>query len=105
MYKTLHTDGKTKGRINYTVWSEVFSCPECIGEIVFLDEALDKKTQKTRSAFPCPHCSTELTKDNLERSFETLVDPASGETLEANSPPSGFNQLQRGQDTIREETG
>ena len=78
MYETLHTDGKTKGRINYTVWSEVFSCPECIGEVVFLGEALDKKTQKTRSAFPCPHCSAELTKDNLERSFETLVDPASG---------------------------
>ena len=78
MYETLHTDGKTKGRINYTVWSEVFSCPECIGEVVFLDEALDKKTQKTRSAFPCPHCSAELTKDNLERSFETLVDPALG---------------------------
>ena len=46
----------------------------------FSDEALDKKTQKTRSAFPCPHCSAELTKNNLERSFETLVDPASGET-------------------------
>ena len=80
MYETLHTDGKTKGRINYTVWSEVFSCPECTGEVVFLDEALDKRTQKTRSAFPCPHCSAELTKNNLERSFETLVDPASGET-------------------------
>ena len=80
MYETLHTDGKTRGRINYTVWSEVFSCPECIGEVVFLGEALDKKTQKTRSAFPCPHCSAELTKNNLERSFETLVDPASGET-------------------------
>ena len=78
MYETLHTDGKTRGRINYTVWSEVFSCPECIGEVVFLGEALDKKTQKTRSAFPCPHCSAELTKNNLERSFETLVDPASG---------------------------
>ena len=41
MYETLHTDGKTKGRINYTVWSEVFSCPECSDEIVFLDEVLD----------------------------------------------------------------
>ncbi len=26
--------------------------------------------------FPCPHCSAELTKDNLERDFETLIDPA-----------------------------
>ncbi len=79
MYETLHTDGKTKGRINYTVWSEVFSCPECAGEVVFLDEALDQQTKKTRSEFPCPHCSAELTKDNLERFFETLADPASGE--------------------------
>ena len=79
MYQTLHTDGKTKGRINYTVWSEVFSCPECAGEVVFLDEALDEQTKRTRSEFPCPHCSAELTKDNLERFFETLADPASGE--------------------------
>ena len=78
MYETLHTDGKTKGRINYTVWSEVFSCPECAREVVFLDEALDTKTHKTRSAFPCPHCSVELTKDNLDRVFETFVDTASG---------------------------
>jgi hypothetical protein len=27
MYETLHTDGKTKGRINFTVWSENFACP------------------------------------------------------------------------------
>lgn len=78
MYETLHTDGKTKGRINYTVWSEVFSCPECAGDVVFLDEALDEETNKTREEFPCPHCSADLTKDNLERAFETLVDPASG---------------------------
>ena len=47
MYETLHTDGKTKGRINYTVWSEVFTCPECGDEVVFLEEALD---QDKRSA-------------------------------------------------------
>jgi len=80
MYETLHTDGKTKGRINYTVWSEVFSCPECAGEIVFLGEALDKETKRTRTRFSCPHCSAELTKDNLQRSFETRVDPFTGET-------------------------
>lgn len=43
MYETLHTDGKTKGRIEYTVWSEVFTCPHCAVEVVFLDEALDHK--------------------------------------------------------------
>ncbi|HPI26217.1 MAG TPA: DNA methyltransferase, partial [Candidatus Cloacimonadota bacterium] len=39
MYETLHTDGKTKGRINYTVWSDVFICPNCSQEVVFWDVA------------------------------------------------------------------
>ena len=78
MYETAHSDGRTTGRINYAVWSEVFSCPDCTGEVVFFEEALDKVTRRTRSTFPCPHCAVKLTKDNLVRSFETLADPASG---------------------------
>jgi len=73
MYETLHTDGETKGRISYTVWSEVFTCPECIGEIVFVREALDAETNRVKDDFPCPHCSVELNKDDLQRSFETLA--------------------------------
>ena len=78
MYETLHTDGKTKGRINYTVWSEIFSCPECSGKIVFLNEALDRETKRIRRSFLCSHCAVVLTKSNLVRSFETLVDKVSG---------------------------
>jgi len=76
MYETLHTDGKTKGAIEYTVWSEVFSCPECGHEIVFVEEALDPKTKEVRGTFPCPKCKAMLTKDNLQRIFESFVDPA-----------------------------
>lgn len=79
MYETVHTDGKSVGRINFTVWSEVFHCPECAGEIVFVDEALDTDSNQTRGEFPCPKCSAVLSKDNLERNFETLIDPATGE--------------------------
>jgi len=78
MYETLHTDGLSKGVINYTVWSEVFSCPNCGGEVVFLEEALDRKTDRVRDRFPCPRCSSELTKDNLQRRKETQIDPATG---------------------------
>ncbi|MER9225800.1 site-specific DNA-methyltransferase [Mesorhizobium sp. M0664] len=77
MYETLHTDGTSKGRINFTVWSEVFTCPECAGEVNFVEEALDPSTKRVLDRFPCPHCSAELTKDDLERDFETLIDPAS----------------------------
>ena len=79
MYETLHSDGKTKGRINYTVWSEVFTCPECAGEVVFLDEALDQTTKRIRDRFPCPHCAAVLSKGSLQRLFQTRVDPAADE--------------------------
>jgi len=82
MYETLHSDGKTKGRIEYTVWSEVFSCPECAGEVNFLDEALDKENKRVREVFPCPHCGAELTKRRLERLYESKLDTATGKTIQ-----------------------
>lgn len=81
MYETLHSDGKTNGRIEYTVWSEVFSCPECAGEVNFLDEALDEETKRVRDDFPCPHCNTGLTKKKLERLYVSKLDSATGNTL------------------------
>ena len=81
MYETLHTDGKTKGRIEYTVWSEVFTCPDCTDEVVFLDEALDKETKRVRDIFPCPHCGSELTKKKMERRIATQYDTPSKTTI------------------------
>ena len=82
MYETLHTDGKTKGRIEYTVWSEVFSCPSCAGEVVFLEEALDPETKRVRNSFACPHCAVQLTKAGLERCYEKSFDAAIQQTIQ-----------------------
>ena len=82
MYETLHSDGKTKGRIEYTVWSEVFSCPECAGEVSFLDEALDEESKRIKDEFPCPHCNAGLTKKKLERLYVSRLDSATGNTLQ-----------------------
>lgn len=82
MYETLHTDGKKKGFINYTVWSDVFACANCSGEIVFLEHALDKKTDRVRDEFPCPHCRASLTKSRMERLYDTYPDPASGKPVQ-----------------------
>lgn len=81
MYETLHSDGKTKGRIEYTVWSEVFACPECTGEVNFLDEALDADSKRVRDSFPCPHCDAQLTKKKLERLYINRLDGATGSTI------------------------
>jgi len=69
------------GRINYTVWSDVFVCPECAGEIVFWDEAVDKSTWQVRKRFSCPHCRVAVTKTDLERVLETRLDRELGEPI------------------------
>jgi hypothetical protein len=77
MYETTHKDGR-KGFINYTVWSEVFSCPTCSGEVVFTAAALDEATQRVADVVACPHCGAEARKEQMQLLFETFVDPASG---------------------------
>ena len=81
MYETLHTDGKTKGRINYTVWSEVFSCPECAREVVFLDAALDPQTKQIHKNLECPHCGALTTKEHMDLQFESSFDPILGHAV------------------------
>ena len=84
MYETRHViDGKLQtgidgnpiiGRINYTVWSDVFICPTCSNEIVFWDAAVDKENGKVNDTFFCPHCRSELTKHSCTRAQETHFD-------------------------------
>ena len=83
MYKTLHTDGTSEGRINYTVWSEVFSCPECGGEVVFLDAALDRKSKRVRTDFPCSSCRASLSRTRLERLYVSRYDRDTNETVKS----------------------
>jgi len=92
MYETLHIDGKTKGKINYTIWSDVFICSECAEEIVFWDVGMDKIADKVRDVFSCPHCSVELTKKKLERSWETQYDSPLKDTIrQAKQVPVSIN--------------
>ncbi len=69
------------GKINYTVWSDVFICPECAGEVVFWEAAVDKKAGKVQDKFPCPHCQAELTKRKMERAWSTKYDLALKKTI------------------------
>lgn len=81
MYETTHTDGVAKGRINYTVWSDVFTCPECAGEVVFWDAAVDQVGKQILDEFKCPHCSAQITKRSLDRAWTTLFDESIQQTV------------------------
>lgn len=74
MYETTASNGR-KARINYTVWSDVFICPECNKDVVFYAEAMNKSDGKVLSEFLCPHCQTLLTKRTMTRATETSYDP------------------------------
>ncbi len=62
MYETLHTDGKTKCRINYVVWSDVLICPYCISEYTFWNAAVDKEVRTVIEEYNCPHCKAVISK-------------------------------------------
>lgn len=81
MYETLHTDGRRKGRINYVVWSEVFTCPNCAVDMVFMDQAYEPKTGKFASEFECPHCRAALNTRSCEHKFTSYFDRDIGETV------------------------
>lgn len=91
LYETNHVqDGKVhigydgkpqKGIINYTVWSDIFICPNCSTEFVYYDVAVDKNN-KTQKEFLCPHCALKLNKAKCERAVETIIDPITGNPMQ-----------------------
>lgn len=84
MYETPHyvsgkmavgIDGKPIiGHVNFTVWSDVFVCPNCSSDVVFWEEGVDKTTGKVSDDFRCPKCGSVLTKRDCERAKETVYD-------------------------------
>jgi DNA modification methylase/predicted RNA-binding Zn-ribbon protein involved in translation (DUF1610 family) len=86
MYETWHphcdAPNRVKGKINYTVWSDVFLCPNCGAEMVFWDLAVDQKNGIISNDWHCPACGTLVAKSpqkasgalRAERAWETHFD-------------------------------
>lgn len=53
--------------IQYTIWSDVFACGRCGGEIVLWDVAVDHETGRVNEVFTCPKCSKDHTKLGLRK--------------------------------------
>lgn len=77
----LETVDSALGRINYTVWSDVFICPECTQEVVFWEAAVDQEAGKVRDEFPCPHCGASLAKRHMNHAWVTRFDGAINQTV------------------------
>lgn len=74
MYETKHIDNKTTCNINYVIWSDVYTCPHCNNEDTFWNLAFDKTTESVKDTFECTTCGSNLSKNDLNRVWETYYD-------------------------------
>lgn len=82
MYET-EVDGR-KAKINYTIWSDVFSCASCGREINLWNESVNLQEQKIRGSFPCPYCGATCSKKNMEKAWVTSYDSLLNQTVTMN---------------------
>ena len=88
MYETWHPNcddpHRVKGRINYTIWSEVFVCPTCEGEMIFWDSAVDQQTgyrAEKEESITCNKCGMRAPLINWNRSTLTVYDSIIGKSV------------------------
>ena len=72
MYET-EVNGK-KAKINYTVWSDVYICPQCGKEIILWDRMVDVDNKVIKDLFNCPHCDMILTKKAMQKFWVSTYD-------------------------------
>jgi len=79
-YSTPHQSGSSFGTIDFTVWSDVFSCDNCGNSIILWDAVIDSKTRhrKSRNEVPCPHCKHIGDIRKMSRIMESFQDPGLG---------------------------
>jgi hypothetical protein len=78
MYETWHPHcddpNRVKGKIEYTVWSDIFTCPECSVEINYWDKTTDLKNSKVEKNFNCSNCGMSLSRKSLDRVWDSEHD-------------------------------
>ena len=82
MYETKINGHNAK--INYVIWSDVFTCPSCGQEIVLWKEAVSADTKTINDTFACPHCKVECSKKALNKAWETSFDSLLSQTVQMN---------------------
>jgi DNA modification methylase len=83
MFETTHPGVEnSKGKINYIIWSEVFSCPECAERLEYWNIAINEESNSFNEKFKCINCGSDLEKKNLDKVFETFYDEVINENIQ-----------------------
>jgi len=83
MYQTTVTHGTAAAtaKIDYTVWSEIMTCPHCATEVVFYHAAYDPTSGRVAERFDCPTCGAEVSKHSLKKRL-TKVRTMAGDVID-----------------------
>lgn len=81
VYATVDPQNK-KGKIRYTIWSDVFKCGKCGKEIVFGDAAVSKAPLAISSTFKCPNCGFVSEYGKNKPVYEQIHDPVLNKNIE-----------------------
>lgn len=68
-------------KINYVVWSDILYCPNCLEQLTFWDISVDQKTYALKETMSCPYCQAIISKNKMERSWETIYDEEIDSTI------------------------
>ena len=67
LYRTTCDNCSSPATIQYTVWSDVFECGRCGGEIILWEVAVDLEQGKVLEEFRCKQCEKEWKKSQIKR--------------------------------------
>ncbi len=87
-------EGSRTFSANYYVWTDVFTCPECIFEFPFFPHGVIHHGNKveTRKSFSCPSCGAEL---NVRRVERVITSSGKKKALAWVNAGSGRNRINR----------
>ncbi len=75
---------KKFGKINYTIFSEIYTCPSCSGEINYWEATVKEGEVSSKDEvipLHCPNCSAHFDKRVLEKVAVKKLDPISNELI------------------------
>ena len=70
-----------KGNVEFTLYSDVVRCPECVSETTLYNLAVDEQNDSLRSNPKCPYCNALVQKSKWERAYTTSFDPVLKQTV------------------------
>jgi DNA modification methylase len=72
------TAKEERGRIEYTVWSDVVVCPGCSAELVYWDLVFRGPGEPEAESPRCQKCDSQVEPSKMDKAWETTFDPFLG---------------------------